>query len=127
MSTLPAGFAKLILRFASALSKRVFQSVQVLLAGAIVAPWQTHGDLCSAHHGPEPGAPISDLPLGAQSRRMVESGGEPDFAATPGTRVRPRRAARLRAGRHYSSGAGARALPLAASTATRCAPLAAIS
>ncbi|MEO6319530.1 MAG: transposase [Polaromonas sp.] len=37
MSTLPAGFAKLIVPFASALSKRVFQSVQVLLAGAILA------------------------------------------------------------------------------------------
>jgi len=38
MSTLPAGFAKLILPFASLFSKRVFQSVQVLLAGAILAP-----------------------------------------------------------------------------------------
>jgi hypothetical protein len=38
MSTLPAGFAKLILPFACLFSKRVFQSVQVLLAGAILAP-----------------------------------------------------------------------------------------
>ena len=38
MSILPAGFAKLILPFASLFSKRVFQSVQVLLAGAILAP-----------------------------------------------------------------------------------------
>lgn len=38
MSTLPAGFATLILPFASLFSKRVFQSVQVLLAGAILAP-----------------------------------------------------------------------------------------
>ena len=37
MSTLPAGFAKLILPFACLFSKRVFQSVQVLLAGAILA------------------------------------------------------------------------------------------
>lgn len=38
MSTLPAGFAKLILPFACLFSKRVFESVQVLLAGAILAP-----------------------------------------------------------------------------------------
>jgi hypothetical protein len=38
MSTLPAGFAKLILPFACLFSKRVFQSAQVLLAGAILAP-----------------------------------------------------------------------------------------
>jgi hypothetical protein len=38
MSTLPAGFAQLILPFAGLFSKRVFQSVQVLLAGAILAP-----------------------------------------------------------------------------------------
>jgi hypothetical protein len=38
MSTLSAGFAKLILPFACLFSKRVFQSVQVLLAGAILAP-----------------------------------------------------------------------------------------
>ena len=38
MSTLPAGFARLILPFAGLFSKRVFQSVQVLLAGAILAP-----------------------------------------------------------------------------------------
>ena len=38
MSILPAGFAKLILPFACLFSKRVFQSVQVLLAGAILAP-----------------------------------------------------------------------------------------
>lgn len=38
MSTLPAGLAKLILPFACLFSKRVFQSVQVLLAGAILAP-----------------------------------------------------------------------------------------
>jgi hypothetical protein len=38
MATLPAGFAKLILPFASALSKRVFLSAQMLLAGAILAP-----------------------------------------------------------------------------------------
>lgn len=38
MSTLPAGFAKLILPFARLFSKRVFQSVHVLLAGAILAP-----------------------------------------------------------------------------------------
>ena len=37
MSTLPAGFAKLILPFAYALSKRVFLSVQLLLVGAILA------------------------------------------------------------------------------------------
>jgi len=37
MSTLPAGFAKLILPFACLFSKRVFESVQVLLAGAILA------------------------------------------------------------------------------------------
>ena len=37
MSTLPAGFAKLIVPFACLFSKRVFQSVQVLLAGAILA------------------------------------------------------------------------------------------
>ena len=38
MSILPAGFAKLILPFACLFSKRVFQSVQVLLVGAILAP-----------------------------------------------------------------------------------------
>ncbi|CAM3749099.1 transposase [Polaromonas hydrogenivorans] len=37
MSTLPAGLAKLILPFAGLFSKRVFQSVQVLLAGAILS------------------------------------------------------------------------------------------
>jgi hypothetical protein len=37
MSTLPAGFAQLILPFACLFSKRVFQSVQVLLAGSILA------------------------------------------------------------------------------------------
>ena len=37
MSTLPAGFAKLILSLAYLFSKRVFQSAQVLLAGAILA------------------------------------------------------------------------------------------
>ena len=37
MSTLPAGLAKLILPFASLFSKRVFQSVPVLLAGTILA------------------------------------------------------------------------------------------
>ena len=37
MSTFPAGFAKLILPFACLFSKRVFESVQVLLAGAILA------------------------------------------------------------------------------------------
>lgn len=37
MSTLPAGFADLIVAFASLFSKRVFQSVQVLVAGAILA------------------------------------------------------------------------------------------
>ncbi len=38
MSTLPAGLAKLILPFACLFSKRVFQSAQLLLAGAILAP-----------------------------------------------------------------------------------------
>ena len=38
MSTLPAGFAKLILPFACLFSKRVFDLAQVLLAGAILAP-----------------------------------------------------------------------------------------
>jgi len=38
MSTLPAGFSTLILPFACLFSKRVFESVQVLLAGAILAP-----------------------------------------------------------------------------------------
>ena len=38
MSTLPAGLAQLIVPFACLFSKRVFQSVQVLLAGAILAP-----------------------------------------------------------------------------------------
>ena len=38
MSTLPAGFAKLIQPFACLFSKRVFQSVEVLLTGAILAP-----------------------------------------------------------------------------------------
>ncbi|MES2944563.1 MAG: hypothetical protein V4772_16970 [Pseudomonadota bacterium] len=38
MSTLPVGFAKLILPNAGMFSKRVFKSVQVLLAGAILAP-----------------------------------------------------------------------------------------
>lgn len=37
MSTLPTGFARLILAFAPVFSKRVFQSVQVLLIGAILA------------------------------------------------------------------------------------------
>jgi len=37
MPTLPAGLAKLIVPFACLFSKRVFQSVQVLLAGAILA------------------------------------------------------------------------------------------
>lgn len=37
MSTLPTGFARLILAFAPLFSKQVFQSVQVLLAGAILA------------------------------------------------------------------------------------------
>lgn len=37
MSTLPTGFANLIVAFAPLFSKRVFQSVQVLLAGAILA------------------------------------------------------------------------------------------
>ena len=38
MSILPAGFAALILPFACLFSKRVFESVQVLLADAILAP-----------------------------------------------------------------------------------------
>ena len=38
MSTLPAGFAKLILPFACLFSSRVFEPVRVLLAGAILAP-----------------------------------------------------------------------------------------
>lgn len=37
MSTLPTGFARLILAFAPLFSKRVFQSMQVLLIGAILA------------------------------------------------------------------------------------------
>jgi len=37
MPTLPAGLAKLIVPFAGLFSKRVFQSIQVLLAGAILA------------------------------------------------------------------------------------------
>jgi len=37
MPTLPAGLAKLIVPFAGLFSKRVFESVQVLLAGAILA------------------------------------------------------------------------------------------
>ena len=37
MSTLPTGFAQLTLAFAPLFSKRVFQSVQVLLFGAILA------------------------------------------------------------------------------------------
>jgi hypothetical protein len=37
MSTLPTGFADLTLAFAPLFSKRVFQSVQVLLFGAILA------------------------------------------------------------------------------------------
>lgn len=37
MSTLPIGFAQLTLAFAPLFSKRVFQSVQVLLFGAILA------------------------------------------------------------------------------------------
>ena len=37
MSTLPTGFARLILAFAPLFSKRVFQSMQVLLVGAILA------------------------------------------------------------------------------------------
>lgn len=37
MSTLPTGFAHLIVAFAPLFSKRVFQSVQVLLTGAILA------------------------------------------------------------------------------------------
>ena len=37
MPTLPAGFAKLILPFACLFSKRVLESAQVLLAGAILA------------------------------------------------------------------------------------------
>jgi len=38
MSILPAGFAALILPFACLFSKRMFESVQVLLADAILAP-----------------------------------------------------------------------------------------
>jgi hypothetical protein len=38
MPTLPGGFARLILPFAGLFSKRVFQPVQVRLAGAILAP-----------------------------------------------------------------------------------------
>ena len=37
MSTLPTGFAQLTLAFAPMFSKRVFQSVQVLLFGAVLA------------------------------------------------------------------------------------------
>ncbi|MEP6587609.1 MAG: hypothetical protein ABJA84_02485 [Polaromonas sp.] len=37
MSTLPAGFAKLIRPFTCLFSRRVFQPVQLLLAGAILA------------------------------------------------------------------------------------------
>jgi hypothetical protein len=37
MSTLPTGFAQLTLAFAPLFSKRVFQSIQVLLFGAILA------------------------------------------------------------------------------------------
>ncbi len=37
MSTLPTGFAHLILAFAPLFSKRIFQSVQALLIGAILA------------------------------------------------------------------------------------------
>src|SRR5262245_30056624 len=37
MLTLPAGFANLIVAFAPLFSKRVFQSAQVLVAGAILA------------------------------------------------------------------------------------------
>ncbi|MEP6589350.1 MAG: transposase, partial [Polaromonas sp.] len=37
MPTLPAGLAKLIVPFACLFSKRVFQSAQVLLVGAILA------------------------------------------------------------------------------------------
>ena len=37
MSTLPTGFADLMLAFAPLFSKRVFQSAQVLLMGAILA------------------------------------------------------------------------------------------
>ena len=37
MSTLPTGFAQLTLAFALLFSKRVFQSVQVLLFGVILA------------------------------------------------------------------------------------------
>jgi hypothetical protein len=68
MSTLPAGFAKLIVPFACLFSKRVFQSAQVLLAGAILAP----GKRTVTSVLRIMGLTLPDLSPSAQSRRMVE-------------------------------------------------------
>ena len=99
MSTLPAGFKKLILPFACLFSKRVFQSVQVLLAGAVLAPGKRTVTSVLRIMGLSQERHFH-LPPGIESRRMVQPGGQPYFAATPGARLCPRGDTCLRDGRH---------------------------
>ena len=127
MSTLPAGFAKLILPFACLFSKRVFESVRVLLAGAILTPgkrtvtcvlrimglgqdrhFQTYHRVLNRAIWSSLAA--SRILLQLLVRAFAPEG--PLVFALETTR---------------SSVAGARALPPEAFTATRCAPRAAIS
>ena len=126
MSTLPAGFAKLILPFACLFSKRVLQSVQVRLAGAILAPGKrtvtsvlrimglSQERHFQTYHRVLNRATWSSL---AASRILLQLLVR---AFTPEGRLSSLWTTRL-------SGAGAPALPPAASTATQCAPRATIS
>ena len=105
MSTLPTGFAQLTLAFAPLFSKRVFQSVQVLLFGAILAIGK-HRDLCAARHGLGSASTLSNLSSGIEPRRMVTSCRQPHFIAPSGARFRATWAIDLRPGRHHRAPLG---------------------
>ena len=91
MLTLPAELLPLIVEFAPLFSKPVWEHAKVLLVGAILAHWQTHGDGVLAGHGIEPGEVFRQLSPGLESGALVAPGCESHLAAVVGHVLCPRR------------------------------------
>jgi hypothetical protein len=71
MLSLPIAFVSAIEVFAPVFSRPVWQHVQVLMTGAVLAAGEAHGDGDSSDYGAECRFELSGLSSGPESRRLV--------------------------------------------------------
>ena len=80
MLTLPEAILPVLIPFATLFRSPTWRKAQILLVGAVLAPWPAHRGIGAACHGTERRSQLRPLPSRAQPSGMVSPEGVPDPA-----------------------------------------------